>query len=136
MNALVADNGFHLNGDFKHTGLTAWHNRPFTMESHFSFCDGIHLMLMQEHEGYLSLCPALPDGWDDVEFVKLRSYGGLLVSLKLDGGEITKLTLTAPRTMTVKIKDVRGLSKLMGTDSENGFITLSLNRGTVKFGGK
>ena len=136
MKALVADNGFHLNGDFKHTGITAWHNRPFTMESHYSFCDGIHLMLMQEHEGYLSLLPALPDEWEDLEFSKLRSYGGLLVSLKLEGGRVTKLTLTAPRAMTVKVKDVRGLSALLGVKSENGFITLSLNRGTVKYAAK
>lgn len=133
MRALVADNGFHLNGDFKNTGLTAFHYRPFTMESHFSFNDSVQLMLMQEHEGYLNLLPALPDAWCDLEFKKLRSYGGLLVSLKLESGVITSLELTARKASELRIKDVRGLSELLGVKAEKGFITLKLNRGTVKF---
>ena len=136
MRALVADNGFHLNGDFKNTGVTAWHNRPFTMESHYSFADGVHLMLMQEHMGYLDLLPAIPDEWESLEFKKLRSYGGLLVSLKLEDGVITSLTLTSPKARELRIKDTRGLSKLLRASAEDGFITLSLNRGTVKYTAK
>ena len=38
---LVADNGFHLNGDFKYYGYSQWHYRPFTLESSFGYCDEI-----------------------------------------------------------------------------------------------
>lgn len=134
MRSMVAENGFHLNGDFKHIGITAWHNRPFTMESHFSFCDSLQQMLMQEHEGYLNLLPAIPEDWESLEFNKLRSYGGLLVSLTLKDGVITRLELVAKKDTTLRIKDTHGLASLVGKCAEDGFITLDVTRGTHKFG--
>ena len=53
-NGFVAENGFHLNGDFKNYGYTTFHYRPFTLESSFGYCDALQEMLLQEHQGYLS----------------------------------------------------------------------------------
>lgn len=58
----VADNGFHLNGDFKGYGFSQFHYRPFTLESSFGFCDALHEMLMQDHVA-LEVFPAIPDEW-------------------------------------------------------------------------
>ena len=43
----VADNGFHLNGDFKNYGFSRFKYRPFTLESLYAFCDAIQEMLLQ-----------------------------------------------------------------------------------------
>ena len=59
----VADNGFHLNGDFKNYGYSQWHYRPFTLESLFGYCDALQEMLLQEHQGYLDVFPAIPQDW-------------------------------------------------------------------------
>lgn len=80
----VGENGFHLNGDFRHYGYTQFHYRPFTLEGLFGFCDALHEMLLQDHNGSIELFPAIPEEWRNrtVSFEKLRSRGGLTVSAK------------------------------------------------------
>ena len=129
----VAENGFHLNGDFKRKLNTIFTMSPFTLEAEFCFNDAIQEMLMQEHEGYLELLPAIPRAWRSLSFKKLRTHGALLVSLKLRGGKITSLEFAAKRDMTLKIKDTRNLSALLGVEAKDGFITLALNKGKTKF---
>lgn len=101
----VAGNGFHLNGDYKNYGYTWFHYRPFTLESLFGFCDSLHEMLLQDHRGFIELFAAIPDEWKSgtSEFKNLRSRGGLLVSAKLEKGEITKLSVRSPAEKQVEI---------------------------------
>ena len=101
----VAENGFHLNGDFRHYGYTQWHYRPFTLESSFGFCDALHEMLLQDHQGFIELFPAIPDEWKGrtVEFKNLRSRGGILISATLKNGEIEKLVVKSPAARSVII---------------------------------
>lgn len=115
-NGFVAENGFHLNGDFKNYGYTTYHYRPFTLEASFGFCDALQEMLLQEHQGYLHLFPAIPQDWADreVSFEHLRSYGGLLVSARKKGNRITA-ALHAPKPMTVRIRNVFGGKNLCVT---------------------
>lgn len=115
----VADNGFHLNGDFKKKGYSCMHYRPFTLEASFGFCDALQEMLLQEHEGYISLFPAVPDDWREkkqISFNRFRSYGGILVSAKMRGGKVTEFSLTANAgaapAAVVKVKNVFGKEKL------------------------
>lgn len=103
----VADNGFHLNGDFRHKGYSTFHYRPFTLESLFGYCDALQEMLMQEHQGYLHLFPAVPEAWQErkISFERLRSYGGVLVSATASGGCLEKVTLELPKPMELKLKN-------------------------------
>lgn len=112
----VAENGFHLNGDFKHYGYTQWHYRPFTLESLFGFADALHEMLLQDHQGFIELFPAIPDEWKNgtVEFKNLRSRGGLLVSATLKRGELSLLTIKSPSERTVKFADGKTVSLRRG----------------------
>ena len=101
----VAENGFHLNGDYKHYGYTRFHYRPFTLESLFGFCDALHEMLLQDHQGCIELFPAIPDEWRSrgVVFKNLRSRGGLLISATLLNGEINTLEVKSPNETSVII---------------------------------
>ena len=101
----VAENGFHLNGDYKHYGYTWFHYRPFTLESLFGFCDALHEMLLQDHQGCIELFPAIPDEWRSrgVSFKSLRSRGGLLISATLLNGEINALEVNSPNETSVVI---------------------------------
>lgn len=112
----VAENGFHLNGDFKHYGYTQWHYRPFTLESLFGFADALHEMLLQDHQGFIELFPAIPDEWKNgtVEFKNLRSRGGLLVSATLKRGELSSLTIKSPSERTVTFADGKTVSLRRG----------------------
>ena len=101
----VAENGFHLNGDYKHYGYTWFHYRPFTLESLFGFCDALHEMLLQDHQGCIELFSAIPDEWKsrEVAFKSLRSRGGLLISATLKNGEIKGLEIKSPSARKVII---------------------------------
>lgn len=100
----VAENGFHLNGDYKHYGYTWFHYRPFTLEGLFGFCDALHEMLLQDHQGCIELFPAIPDEWRrGVAFKNLRSRGSLLISATFLNGEINTLEVKSPKETSVVI---------------------------------
>lgn len=101
----VDENGFHLNGDFRHYGYTQFHYRPFTLEGLFGFCDALHEMLLQDHTGSIELFPAIPEEWRKrtVSFEKLRSRGGMTVSAKARNSEITGLSITSPEPREIVV---------------------------------
>ena len=110
----VADNGFHLNGDFKNYGFSRLKYRPFTLESLYAFCDAIQEMLLQNHQGYLHVFPALPSDWTEkTAFRHLRVYGGILVSAEQKNGALTRLVLEGGKAGTVRIKNTFGRAALL-----------------------
>lgn len=139
-NGFVADNGFHLNGDFKNYGYSTFHYRPFTLESLFGYCDALQEMLLQEHQGYIHLFPAIAQDWENRElsFENLRSYGGILVSATKKGTQV-RATLCAQTPASVRIKNVfhspllcvRGESGSRIVSEQDGFFDLTLERGTT-----
>lgn len=140
--AFVADNGFHLNGDFKWYGYSQFHYRPFTLESSFGYCDALQEMLLQEHQGYIHLFPAIPEDWanNTLSFTDLRSYGGVLVSASYDKGKTQSVSLTLPRVMELKIKNTFGVEEItlkqgkkkQTLRAENGYFIFTAKRGKVE----
>lgn len=118
----VEENGFHLNGDFKNYGFCTWHYRPFTLESLYSFCDALHEMLMQDHMGYISLFPAVPDKWkkEKISFKKLRSRGGVLVSAERNGSKLMKIEIISPKKCKILLK---ADDEFLGAEIHAGLIT-------------
>ena len=114
----VAENGFHLNGDFKRKGYSTFHYRPFTLESSFGFCDALQEMLLQEHQGYIHLFPAIPEEWQErgVSFRDLRSYGGALICAKFAQGCVREFSIEG--TQTVRIRNVFGGTRLTFSNGE------------------
>ena len=119
----VGENGFHLNGDFRHFGYTQFHYRPFTLEALFGFCDALHEMLLQDHTGKIELFAAIPQEWKTrtIGFKNLRSRGGLIISAKLKNGIITELSVTAPKECRVSINGEtyhlnKGINTLIRTE--------------------
>ena len=116
----VAENGFHLNGDFQNKGYSTFHYRPFTLESSFGFCDAFQEMLLQEHQGYLHLFPAIPQAWAsrELSFSNLRSYGGVLVTAKKKGGRITGFSVKSNAPTEIRIRNDFGAENLTFSNGE------------------
>lgn len=108
----VADNGFHLNGDFKNFGFSQWHYRPFTLESLFGFADAVHETLLQDHMGFIDLLPAVSDLLGKISFKKMRSRNGVMVSCTGENGEVKTAELSSKRAISVKIKNNFGSNRL------------------------
>lgn len=138
----VAENGFHLNGDFQNKGYSTFHYRPFTLESSFGYCDALQEMLMQEHQGYLHLFPAIPESWKEreISFERLRSYGGVLVSAKTGNGCLREISLETSKPMVLRVKNTFHATRVMlrygdrkkWISEQEGFFEISLPAGTVK----
>lgn len=140
--AYVAENGFHLNGDFKGYGYSVIGYRPFTLEASFAYCDALHEMLLQDHQGYIHLFPAIPQEWEkrEVKFKTLRSRNGVLVSASCKKGKTNQASFSVKKKTEILLKNTFGTEKLLlekggksqvvETDGNNCF-RLTLQRGTT-----
>ena len=134
----VADNGFHLNGDFKNYGYSTFHYRPFTLESSFGFCDALHEMLIQDHQGYIHLFPAIPDEWkgNKIKFNKFRTCGGLIISAEYNKEKIS-IVFNSDKERSIKILNnfnidqiiVSNNDKQYAIKAQDGYFNISLSKG-------
>src|SRR3990172_9090865 len=73
LDGFMSPNTFHLNGDYKKTGASRFHYRPFTLEGNFGAAHAVNEMLLQSWGDRIRLFPAVPSEWRDVAFTDLRS---------------------------------------------------------------
>lgn len=77
---------------------------PFQIDGNFGGTAGIAEMLIQSHEGYVHLLPALPAHWENGSFSGLKVRGGATVSAVWKKGRLKNATITATATNTFRIK--------------------------------
>ncbi|MES2426403.1 MAG: glycoside hydrolase family 95 protein [Bacteroidota bacterium] len=86
---------------------------PFQIDGNFGAEAGISEMLIQSHEGYINLLPAIPDSWKASGSVKgLKARGNFTVDMQWKDGKITACKITSPQAKKVKVK-LNGTIKLI-----------------------
>lgn len=78
---------------------------PFQIDGNFGGAAGIGEMLIQSHEGFVNLIPAIPDLWKKSGSVKgVKARGGLELDFAWQNGQITTYKVFSKVPANVKIK--------------------------------
>lgn len=95
--SFILPNSFHVNGDQSGTGKSSFTYRPFTLEGNFAFASGVQEMLIQSHTEVVTLFPAIPADWQEINFTNLRTEGAFLVSATMGNGKVNKVEVTSEK---------------------------------------
>lgn len=77
---------------------------PFQIDGNFGGSAGIAEMLLQSHDGYIHLLPALPSGWNKGEVKGLKARGGYSVNIKWVDGKVVDYQISGSSRKRIKVR--------------------------------
>jgi alpha-L-fucosidase 2 len=77
---------------------------PFQIDGNLGGTAAVAEMLVQSHDGTITLLPALPAAWKDGKATGLRARGNFTVDLEWKDGKVTDYRITSPEPREVKLK--------------------------------
>ena len=77
---------------------------PFQIDGNFGCAAGIAEMLLQSHDGYVHLLPALPDAWREGRASGLKARGGYEVEVEWSGGQLRRATILPANNGTLRLR--------------------------------
>jgi alpha-L-fucosidase 2 len=105
LRSFIAPNGFHVNWDYKESGITRCSNQVVTLETNFGASEALNEMLLQSWGGKVRVFPAVPDDWAEASFNNLRAEGAFLVSAVRKDYRTVSVDITALRDSVLTLKD-------------------------------
>jgi len=82
---------------------------PFQIDGNFGTTAGLAEMMIQSHEGYINLLPAIPDSWKASGEVKgFKARGNFTVDFKWKDGKVIsyKIASASPQKLKLKVNGV------------------------------
>ena len=85
---------------------------PFQIDGNFGFTAGVAEMLLQSHEGFIEVIPALPSKWAKGSFKGLTARGGFSVDAEWENGEIKCISVLSLAGGILRIKTNNGIAEI------------------------
>ena len=92
---------------------------PFQIDGNFGCTAGIAEMLMQSHDGFVYLLPALPANWKEGRIRGIKARGGFELDFCWRNGKLDKLTIYSSKGGNFRLRTLtpvqgKGLKKARG----------------------
>lgn len=105
---------------------------PFQIDGNYGTTAGIAEMLLQSHEGYIEILPAVPDAWADGQFTGLVARGNFEVSAKWENNTLKTVNLKSLAGGEAKVKYDGVLNPVVKTE-DGDTVTSTVNDGVITF---
>ncbi len=94
----------------------------FQIDGNYGLTAGIAEMLLQSHDGGITLLPALPSEWAGGEYKGFKARGGYTVSAKWENSAIKTAEIKSENGGSLTLR-AKGLSHMSITDSKGNAVT-------------
>ena len=99
---------------------------PFQIDGNFGYTAGVAEMLIQSHEGFIKVLPALPEQWDTGYYKGLTARGGFEVGVAWEDCNATEIAITSNAGEPCSLNHFR-VSGATVTDSKGNPVTFTVD---------